>query len=88
MIAVFWNTDGVILVDVMAIGETISSEAHIKTLQKLKQRYRRVRPNRIPGAILIQHDNVPPHTSLRTQDAIANLIGMCSPIPRSPDLAP
>jgi hypothetical protein len=76
------------VMDVMAIGETINSEAHIKTIQKLKQRYGRVRPNRIPGAILIQHNNVRPHTSLRTKDAIANLIGMCSPIPHSPDLAP
>jgi len=31
MITVFW--DGVILVDVMAIGETINSGAHIKTFQ-------------------------------------------------------
>ena len=46
MIAVFWDTDGVILVDVMAIGETINSGAHIKTLQKLKQRYRLVRTSR------------------------------------------
>jgi len=38
MITVSWNTDGVILVDVMARGETINSDAYIKTLQKLKQR--------------------------------------------------
>jgi len=71
MITDFWDTDGVILVDLMARGETINSGAHIKTLQKLKQRYRRVRPNRNPGDILIQHDNFRPHTSLRTQEAIA-----------------
>ena len=40
MITIFWDIDGVILVDVMARGETINSDAHIKTLQKLKQRYR------------------------------------------------
>ena len=39
MINVFWETDGVILVDVMARGETINSDAYIKNLQKLKQRY-------------------------------------------------
>ena len=38
MIALFWDTDGVILVDVMAKGETINPDAYIKTLQKLKQR--------------------------------------------------
>jgi hypothetical protein len=36
IITVFWDTDGVILVDVMAGGEKINSDAYIKTLQKLK----------------------------------------------------
>jgi hypothetical protein len=71
MITVFWDIDGVILVDVMARCETINSDAYIKTLKKLKQRYRRVRLNRNPGDMLIQHDNARPHTSLRTQEAIA-----------------
>ena len=53
MITVFWDIDGVILVDVMARDETINSDAYIKTLQKLKQHYRRVRPNRNPGGMLI-----------------------------------
>ena len=39
MITVFWDVDGVILVNVMARGETINSDTYIKTLQKLKQRY-------------------------------------------------
>jgi hypothetical protein len=43
MITVFWDIDGVILVDVMARGETINSDAYIKTLQKLKQRDWRLR---------------------------------------------
>ena len=64
MITVFWDIDGVIRVDVMSRGETINSDAYIKTLQKLKQRYRRVRPSRNPGDVLIQHDNARPHTSL------------------------
>ena len=89
MITVFWDTDRVILVDVMARGETINSDAYIKTLQKIKQRYRRVRPNRNPGDMLIQHDNARPHTSLRTQEAIAKFGWNVLPHPpHSPDLAP
>jgi hypothetical protein len=64
MITVLWGIDGVILVDVMARSETINSDAYIKTLQKMKQCYRRMRPNRNPGDILIQHNNARPHTSL------------------------
>jgi len=71
MVTLFWDTDGVILVDMMARGESINSDAYIKTLQKRKQLYWRVRPNRNPGDMLMQHDNARPHTSLRTQEAIA-----------------
>ena len=70
MITVFWDIDGVILADVMARGQAINLDTYIKTLQKLKQCYRQVQPNRNPGDILIQHDNARPHTSLRTQQAI------------------
>jgi hypothetical protein len=55
----------------MVRGEIINSDAYINTLQKLKQRYRRVRPNRKPVDMLIQHDKARPHTSLRTQEASA-----------------
>ena len=34
MITIFWGIDGVIVVDVMARGETINSDTYIKTLQK------------------------------------------------------
>ena len=64
MITVFWETDGMILVDVMARGETVSLDAYIKTLQRLKQRYQQVRPNRNPGDMLIQHDSARTHTRL------------------------
>ena len=38
MITVFWDIDGIILVDVMARGKTVNSDVYIKTFQKLKQR--------------------------------------------------
>ena len=71
MITVFWDIDGVILVEVMARGETINSDVYIRAPQNLEQRYRRVRPNRNPGDMLIQHDNACPHTRLRTQETTA-----------------
>jgi len=73
----------------MAKCETINSDAYIKTLRKLKQRYWRVRLNRNPGAMLIQHDNARPHTSIQTQEAIAKFGRNVLPhLPYSPDLAP
>jgi hypothetical protein len=37
---VFWDCDGVILVDVMPRGVTINSEAYTNSLNKLKKRFR------------------------------------------------
>ena len=89
MITIFWDTDGVILVDVMARGETVTSDVYIRTLQKLKQRYRQVRPNGRPGEMLIQQDNVCPHTRLRTQEAIAKFSwNVLTHPPHIPDVAP
>jgi len=89
MITVFWDIDGVILVDVMARGETINLDVYIKTLQKLKQCYRRVQPNRNSGDMLIQHDNTRSHTSLQTQEAITKFGWNVLPhLPYSPDLVP
>ena len=89
VIAVLGDIDGVILVDVMARGETINLDKYIKTLQKLKQHYQRMQPNRNPGDMLIQHNNAHPHTSLWTQEAIAKCGWTMLPHPPySPDLAP
>ena len=89
MVTIFWDTDGVILVAVMARSETINLDAYIKTLQKLKQRYRQVWPNRNPGGMFIGHDNAHPNTSLRTEEAITKFdwTVLLNP-PYSPDLAP
>jgi hypothetical protein len=42
MVTVFWDWDGVILVDVIPRGATINSEAYINALNKFKKRFRQV----------------------------------------------
>lgn len=89
MMTVFWDCEGVILIDVMPKGSTINSEAYVKTLDKLKQRFRRLGRHVNPQDVLIQHDNARPHTSLRTCEHIAKLGWIVLPHPPySPDLAP
>ena len=44
MVTVFWDSVGVILVDFMSKGATISSDVYMDTLKKLKARIQRVRP--------------------------------------------
>ena len=69
---VFWDVQGFILVDFMPKGGTINSEAYIETLQKLKARIKRVRPNLKMSKVFLQHDNARPHTSIRTREAITS----------------
>jgi histone-lysine N-methyltransferase SETMAR len=88
MVTVFWDCDGVILVDVMPRGATTDSEAYINTLNKLKKRFQRVRPGKNPAEMLLQHDNALPHKSLRTRKHITKIGWTVPPHPPySPDLA-
>ena len=89
MATVFWNSQGVILVDFLPKGEAIHSEVYIKTLRKLKAKIRRVRSNSEMANVLLQHDNARPHTRIRTMEAIILFGWTVIPHPPySPDLAP
>ena len=89
MATVFWDIEGVILIDFMPKGTTINSDAYIDTLRKLKAKLRRVRPHLDMSKVLLQHDNAKPHTSLKTREVIASFgwTTVTHP-PYSPDLAP
>ena len=88
MATVFWDSQGVILVDFLPKGETINSEVYIETFRKLKAKIRRVPPNLDMANVLLQHDNARPHTSIRTMEAITLFGWTVIPHPPySPDLA-
>jgi histone-lysine N-methyltransferase SETMAR len=73
MATIFWDSEGLLLVNIMPRGATINSEAYVKTLKKLHSRMRRVRPHRQMEDVLLLHDNARPHVSLRTTEAITKL---------------
>ena len=89
MATVFWDSEGVILFDVLPHGATINSEVYCATLRKLKKRVQRVRRHKNANELLILHDNARPHTSLRTREELTKLQWTVLPHPPySPDLAP
>jgi hypothetical protein len=55
----------------MPTGATINSERYVETLQKLKARVRRVRPDM--ELLFLHHDNERPHTSAQTTVEIHRL---------------
>lgn len=89
MASVFWDSEGVLLVDIMERGTTINSTAYVNTLKKLEGRLRRVRPHRQKADVLLLHDNARPHVSRQTTAEIVKLGWTVLPHPPySPDLAP
>jgi hypothetical protein len=88
MATVFRDCEGVFLIDVLPRGQMINSDVHVETLKKLKL-FRRVRPHKDETKIHHHHDNMRPHTSLHTREAITKLQWTVLPHPPYiPDLAP
>ena len=86
---VFWDAEGILLVDILPNGQTINADRYISTLKKLKHALRRKRPALSDDQVLLLHDNARPHTAHRTQAAIQKLGWTVLPHPPySPDLAP
>jgi len=84
---VFWDRKGVILLDFLEPGQTISSNRYIATLTKLEARISRVRPEK--KTFLLQYDNARPHTSFKTVEHTVNFGWTVVPHPpNSPDLEP
>lgn len=46
MTSVFWDSEGVLLAEFLKGDAAINSELYVQTLKKLKQRIRRIRPNK------------------------------------------
>ena len=90
MATVFWDAQGLLLVDFLPKGKTFTSEAYIKILQKLRARIRHARPQQLEiKKVFLQHNNARPQTSIKTRNAITSFRWTTVPHPLySPDLAP
>jgi len=87
MVTVFWDVEGVILIEFLPMGETINSTGYQETLKKLAVAIRRNRPTL--QNVILHHDNARPHTAQATTAAIAAKGWTVLPHPPySPDLAP
>lgn len=89
MVTVFWDCEGIILVDYLQQGATINADRYIQSLDLLHKELVKSRPGKLHARILLQHDNARPHTARRTLDAIRQKNWEILPHPPySPDLAP
>ena len=82
----FWDAEGCILIEFLEPGKTINAARYVQTLLMLRRALRDKQPGR---KVILQHDNVRPHTARLTYEKIEKMGWEVLPhTPYSPDLAP
>jgi hypothetical protein len=67
---VFWDRQGVSLVEFLPKGTTINSTACCETMKKLRRAIQNKRRGMLPRGLVLLHDNAGPHTAAQTQALI------------------
>jgi len=89
MATVFWDARGIIYIDYLEKGKTITGQYYAELLQRLKHEVQIKRPHLAKKKILFHHDNAPAHSSIIAMSKIHELKFELMPHPPySPDLAP
>ena len=87
--SIFWDKDGILLIDYLPKGHTINVESYLSLLLQLKDILKEKRRGKITKVVLFFHDSAPAHRALATQKKLAYLGFHCVDYPPySPDLTP
>ncbi|GBN85238.1 Mariner Mos1 transposase [Araneus ventricosus] len=68
MARVFWNHQDFLLVDFHTRGATVNVTSYCATLDRLRNTFRKKRPELLPKGVLVLHDNGRPNTTSVTRD--------------------
>ena len=71
MLTVFWDTRGVLYMELLTKGSKVNSDRYCATLRSLKQRICRIRPKR--ETFRLHHNNARSLCSAQTEDAMTSL---------------
>ncbi|GBN57065.1 hypothetical protein AVEN_23906-1 [Araneus ventricosus] len=89
MCTVFWDRQGIPLVEFLPRGETINAVRYCETLRKLRSAIQNKRQGMLSQGIVFLHDNARPHSAGVTQNFIQQFgLEQFDHPPYSPDLAP
>jgi len=75
--SVFWDQDGILLVDYIPEGQTINAEYYSPLLVQLKDILKEKRREKFNKGVLFLHNNAPAHRALATQKKLAYLGFQC-----------
>jgi len=88
-VSIFWNQDGILVIDYLPKGQTINAKYYSSLLVQLKDILKEKRSGKFTKGVLFLHDNAPAHSALPTPKKLAYLGFQCLDHPSySPDLAP
>ncbi|GBM51790.1 Histone-lysine N-methyltransferase SETMAR [Araneus ventricosus] len=89
MVTVFWDAQGILLIEFMTRGTTINSQVYCRTLKKLKRAIPNKRRGLLSSGVVLLHDNARPHTAVGAGAVLHKLKwDVFQHPPYSPDLAP
>jgi [histone H3]-lysine36 N-dimethyltransferase SETMAR len=89
MCTVFWDRQGILLVEFLPKGQTINAQRYCQTLRKLRRAIQNRRRGMLSQGLVLLHDNARPHTAGVTQNLIQQFgWEQFDYPPYSPDLAP
>jgi histone-lysine N-methyltransferase SETMAR len=89
MATVSFDAHGVILVEYLGQGKTVTGARYDDVLTSLREAIKDKRQSKLAKGIIFHHDNAPAHTSNRIQDSLRRHCFEILPHPPySPDLAP
>jgi len=77
LISIFWDQDGILLVDYLPKGQTINAEYYSSLLVQLKDILKEKHRGNVTKGALFLHDNAPAHRALATQKKLVYLGFQC-----------
>jgi len=89
LVSIFWDQDGILLIDYLPKAHTINAEYYLSLLVQFKDIWKEKRCGKFTKVVLFLHDIASVHRALATQKKLAYLGFQClDHPPYSPDLAP
>jgi hypothetical protein len=86
--SIFWDQEGILLIDYLPKGQTINAEYYSSLLVQLNDILKEKRRGKVTKCVLFLHDNAPAQRALPTEKKLAYLGFQClDHQPNSPDLA-
>jgi histone-lysine N-methyltransferase SETMAR len=89
MASVFWDAEGILFIDYLEKGKTITGEYYSHLLTRLDEKICEKRPGLQKKKIIFHQDNAPAHKSVLALGKLRDLhYELLEHLPYSPDLAP